>query len=102
MKYGRINQPVPNFEDDINALKDLLEKGEISQNEYSNRIEQFRKIRLAYIVATNGGYTPPKKDKRMWDGRLSELKERHLASKVLEYREQLINKAQETPPPEAE
>lgn len=88
MKYGRVNIPIPDFSEDIAALKDLLEKGEIDKSEYTKKIEYFRKIRLSYIVATNGGYTAPKKWRVKDKVNLSESKEEHLANRVLDYREE--------------
>ncbi len=95
-KYGRVNMGAPDFTDEINALKDLLEKGEITQEEFNKKKEYFRKLRLNYIVVTNGGHTPSRKQMKQWNGRLTELKDRHLAAKMLEYRERLLQETGET------
>ena len=96
-KYGKFDMQIPNYDEDIAALKDLLSKGEINRGEYQKRLSDLQRTRLVYIVATNGGHTPSKKAMQGYQlisRRLSELKQAHEANKLLETREQFLEEIQ--------
>lgn len=98
MRYGNFTHPAPDFSKEVMALKDLLEKGEITETEFTKKKEYFKKIRLAYIIGTNGGYTKSTRHNRVAKRNLNQLKDEHLANRTMNFREQLLQAEQALPP----
>lgn len=98
MKYGRINQGIPDVKEDIAALKDLLAKNEIDRWEYNKRLSAIQKSQLTYIVKTNGGYTPSKKLMNEYNqlvDSITKAKEKNEAYKKRQQRDEFVKQMTE-------
>lgn len=100
-KYGRLEMGAPDITQDVAALKDLYEKGEIEKSEYHKKLTEFQRQKLSYIVSTNGGYTPGKKAMKQLSQMMESMsiaKKKHEIWKQQQTREQFLtelNKQQE-------
>ena len=92
-KYGRFELGAPDYTQEVAAVKDLFEKGEIDRSEYRKKLSELQRERLTYIVATNGGHTPSRKTIKQFDmlkENLTAMKERHNAQRLLQNRDQFL------------
>lgn len=113
-KYGRIEMGAPDITQDVAALKDLYQKGEIEKSEYHSKLTELQRQKMSYIVRTNGGYTPSKKMIKQYNqliDSLNEAKKKHEVWTQQKNREEFLaalaqqqeeaRAAMETPPESA-
>lgn len=92
-KYGKFWLGAPDYSQEVAALKDLLEKGEIDKSKYNIELSKLQRERMLYIVATNGGYTPSKKQLMLQAkafAKMQAAKESYAANRNLAIRDQFI------------
>lgn len=53
MKYGRVDIPLLNFENDYSAIEENLKKGEITEQEAQKLRKDLGKVKIAYLIGTN-------------------------------------------------
>jgi hypothetical protein len=98
-RYGNFLSGAPDYTKDIAALKDLLEKKEITDSEYKKEISRLQKERLTYIVRTNGGHNTSKKAIKEYNkliDKISEGKQKQEAYRTLQERERFVKEMSES------
>jgi hypothetical protein len=85
MKYGNINVRLPDVKLEMAALDDLFAKGEITESECTKRKAILKTNHLRLIVATNGGYSVGRKQKKKKEKQtIVDMREAHQAAKLRE------------------
>jgi hypothetical protein len=85
MKYGNLSKGTLGIDKELAALKDQLDKELITEEKYLKDIEGLKKYQLAYIVVSNGGFTPPKKAKGRKAQKIAVLREKAAVERVRSY-----------------
>lgn len=102
MKYGNLNEPVPDVSQEVEVLKDLLQKEEITREQYNRELVKLQQYRMMHIVATNGGYTLGKKSFKRISESINAAKKKQQAVKQQSDRAQFLEEVSKTQPTELE
>lgn len=96
MKYGALNIPIPeDFQEDKASLVELLDAGEITQQEYQEKLRKLNYNYLMFIANTNNTslYTSKKLARKKT---LSALRDDFVKKKTQEIAKQVTEAIQET------
>lgn len=70
---------------DLEALKDQLEKKLIDQEFYEKQLKNLDKMKMTFILATNGGYSAPTRNKGRKAAKIAELREKAAIERVRDF-----------------